>query len=763
MHVARLHKRQGGDQLSTAPVVGGFSGTAVIAPLSSATSLAVNPDAQTGGPTISGPPLAVSSTPVVTISSSVSTTPTDSPTNAATTGKSTIATGTVVGACLGVFLALSAILFLALRWSRRSRILASHNHNRRNGGKGGLSPISPSSENRNMRNEFERRKSGREAWVKMEDGPSSGGLGGVGAGGKGEKFAMAETDYANTRAGGGGGGGTSIPLKTVDDDTRSVARSVTVRTHKTHKSYGPGLGLAQTFAPTDLGHGHSTSHANYYNYNRDNNGDADSPGPPQLEFTDTEIGKPRLQFTREQDPISWGGETVAANDGEHDGSFLSLRTSAVELNQRESASDVGPASGLQSGLSFSLLGPGGLPGLGLGGFGASGGIGGGAGGGMGAGETPRGSGALSPTMVVSRQTPQATSSVLYSHQWETAEVVTPDGVADGVDGGVEPTYHHHRREPSHGTGMGGGAGTGAAGVGMFAIQQSQQSQSKQSKRQREKEDERPRFQSKNPFMSPSASGVNTVNPFGDDHAVSGSAASNGGLSNGATTTTTGKQPHYRTHSQSRSQGHSHSHSQSQSNAQGQGLGQSQSHPYATATRESTTPLPEAVRNNDDRAMQSLLAALNFSSSADGADADDSGVGFSFGGGGGGGGAERASVATIFPVSSGNAITTPTPTNTTNPMHAYLNTHTHATANGSGSGSGATGKPRVVTRQSAKSFTTISSSAYSSSALDDDGFGDGDVTPTAATVSARERARLALTEGFPLPPSSNVGGGGGGRR
>lgn len=234
---------------------------------------------------------------------------------------SSIPMGTVIGICVGVFVVLSVVLLLVLWMSQRQRQRLKRTY---------AKARSPVSDSRNDRQNEERRKSGREVWVKMEDNDDDGY----------EKYAMKRTSTSPSGIGA----------------TATVERSVTVKSAKsakTFKSYGAGLGLADTFKTPEI--------------------------PPRLEFTDSEMGLERAlpPFARNEHEsmMSWDGETIAG------GSFLSLkRRSQID-------SDV-----------------------------------------------IRSVGAMSPSMVVSHQTPPATSTV---HAWHEAEVISPDGAYGGFD-------EHHR-------------------------------------------------------------------------------------------------------------------------------------------------------------------------------------------------------------------------------------------------------------------------------------------------------------------------------
>ncbi|KAH8112624.1 hypothetical protein DFH11DRAFT_1605999 [Phellopilus nigrolimitatus] len=231
--------------------------------------------------------------------------------------------GSVIGICVGVFAALCAVLLLVLWMGSRQR-LEKRAHAKRSAAGA-----------RNGQQEEDRRKSGRELWVRMEDNG-------------GEKFAMKRTTQIST-----------VPSSVEGSTPTAVARSITVKSSKSNKTfkslgYGAGLGLSNTFKTPEL--------------------------PPQLEFTDLDIGSgrgfghspPPAPFMREHVPVSWDGETIAEGD-----SYLSLKH--------------GSAANTVSVMS-------------------------------------------TPSMVPSFQTPPAVETKL--HQWEAAEVVSPDGAEDAY-GGVE--------------------------------------------------------------------------------------------------------------------------------------------------------------------------------------------------------------------------------------------------------------------------------------------------------------------------------------
>lgn len=203
-----------------------------------------------------------------------------------------------MGVCVGAFFALLVLLLLVWWYIRRSKASKSSH----------LKPLS-SAANHNVRQNKERRKSARQTWLKMRDDDE-------------EKYAMRQPN-------------------------QGVARSVTMKTYKTDKSYGAGLGLAHTFASDPV---------------------------PQLEFTDPEMAGVHPPFARgaEHNPISWGGETVVHN------SFLSLKsTDGIELSMNLDKA------------------------------------------------ATRDDEMMSPSIVVSKQTRQATTDVVSPHHWQEAEFVTP--------------------------------------------------------------------------------------------------------------------------------------------------------------------------------------------------------------------------------------------------------------------------------------------------------------------------------------------------
>lgn len=311
MKLRRAHRRQATDivGISEIPTGPGITGSTVVeTDIAATNSLLINPSA-TG--TNSEPTDIEDPSPLNPTTSNIDPEETDkATTSGATSSPKHISIGTVVGICVGVFVLLTALLLLVLWLGRRSRRKALGKNRK----------WATLSDGRDVQGNTDRRKSGREFWTKMDDDQGE----------SHEKYAMAQRSPHNTGAGDGG-----------------VARSMTMKSTKSNKTtrslYGGGLGFANTFTTPDL--------------------------PPQLEFTDQEMGKgvaiPRVKapFTREHDPVSWDGETIANT------SFLSLKSDhRIE--------------GLESG-------------------------------------------AVSPSMVVSRQTPTAIE--LEGPQWEAAELVSPVG------------------------------------------------------------------------------------------------------------------------------------------------------------------------------------------------------------------------------------------------------------------------------------------------------------------------------------------------
>ena len=267
-------RRQVGTTVPGLSSIAGFSGTsAVETNVANTDTLIINTGATTT-------PHSTSTSFVTSTSTSSSTAATDSSSNvsdsssSASKKSSSIPIGTVVGVCVGVFAVLCAVLFLVLWMGQRQRQRLKRTYAK------GRSPISRT--HNDMQN-AERRKSGREVWVKMEDKDEGY-----------EKYAMRRTSTAPSGAGSG----------------VTVERSITVKSTKSSKTYksgfGAGLGLADTFKTPEV--------------------------PPRLEFTDSEMGMGRTipPFARNEHEsmASWDGETIAG------GSFLSLkRGSEVESGE----------------------------------------------------------------------------------------------------------------------------------------------------------------------------------------------------------------------------------------------------------------------------------------------------------------------------------------------------------------------------------------------------------------------------------------------
>lgn len=136
------------------------------------------------------------------------------------------------------------------------------------------------SRQRNIRSDADRRKSGREAWVKMDDDDKE----------KSDAYAMNRTTQFSTAP-----SSTVVPQSPV-----SVERSMTVKSAKSTKTFKSGLGFSHTFKTPEA--------------------------PPQLEFTDTSMGDgivhPSIAhpFARAQAPMSWDSRTVGEDD-----SYLTLK------------------------------------------------------------------------------------------------------------------------------------------------------------------------------------------------------------------------------------------------------------------------------------------------------------------------------------------------------------------------------------------------------------------------------------------------------
>lgn len=334
MKLRGIHRRQAPDitlpGITDPPDAPGLTGaTSVGTDIANPTSLVVDPTAtgasDPGTTDLPDDPPPVPLNPTNSAPDPAETNNGEATTSGATSSSKNIPIGTVVGICVGVFAVLCVLLLIVLWLGRRSRRRA-HGKKRK---------WASLAESKNVQSNAERRKSGREFWTKMDGGNAD----------SFEKFAMSQRSPDNTGAGSGGGG---------------VTRSTTMKSTKSSKTtrslYGGGLGFANTFNTPEL--------------------------PPQLEFTDQDMGKghgvaiPRVKapFTREHDPVSWDGETIANT------SFLSLKSD-------------NRIDGVESG-------------------------------------------AVSPSMVVSRQTPTAIE--LERPQWEAAELVSPVGET-GEKGQLQPS------------------------------------------------------------------------------------------------------------------------------------------------------------------------------------------------------------------------------------------------------------------------------------------------------------------------------------
>ncbi|KAL5525485.1 hypothetical protein ACEPAG_6821 [Sanghuangporus baumii] len=317
----RVHRRQ----VSSIPPIPSGSGLTSAATLEASniiTSSLLVDTAATGDPV--GPQTTISISPTPSPSSFATSSP--SPASESASESDSISVGAVIGICVGVFAGLAILILLAYRYVSRRR-------------------ISPP---KGIGKEAERRKSGRELWVKMEEHDGDGSY---------EKYAIKRTTMNSISPSDGTG-------------TTTVGRSITVKSAKSAKTfkslgYGTNLGLAETFKTPDL--------------------------PPQLEFTDTDIGTGRsfvgnavstAPFARvENPPISWDGETVGEGQ-----SYLSLKSGSVQY--------------------ATVKGP------------------------------------VSPQMVVSYQTPPAVETQI--PQWERAEVVSPEG-AEAYGGVDEPRHPYAMR------------------------------------------------------------------------------------------------------------------------------------------------------------------------------------------------------------------------------------------------------------------------------------------------------------------------------
>ncbi len=157
-----LYKRQ---LPNSVPV--GFTGSLTV-PTEGAlpTSLVIDPNAQGSSLGSLAPSVTItvsSSEDPTTSSTDDSASPSETDADVASTSsaaKSSIPIGTVIGICVGVFAALAFALFLMARLSSNTRKLRAIAQKKRR---------STIVDGRNSRQDIERRKSGREMWVKMDD------------------------------------------------------------------------------------------------------------------------------------------------------------------------------------------------------------------------------------------------------------------------------------------------------------------------------------------------------------------------------------------------------------------------------------------------------------------------------------------------------------------------------------------------------------------------------------------------------------------
>ncbi|OCB91334.1 hypothetical protein A7U60_g1416 [Sanghuangporus baumii] len=321
----RVHHRQI-TSIPPTPSGSAFTGAATLEDTSNIITASLLVDS-----TATGDPVGLQTTISISPTSSPSSLATSSTSLASESESDSISVGTVVGICVGVFAGLAVLILLAYRYVSRGRVSSP-----KGSGKEG-----------------ERRKSGRELWVKMEEHDGDGSY---------EKYAIKRTTMNSISPSDGTG-------------TTTVGRSITVKSAKSAKTfkslgYGTNLGLAETFKTPDL--------------------------PPQLEFTDSDIGTGQIRrsfvgnavstapFARvENPPISWDGETVGEKQ-----SYLSLKSGSGSVQY---ATVTGP---------------------------------------------------VSPQMVVSHQTPPAVQTQI--PQWERAEVVSPDG-AEAYGGVDEPRHPYAMR------------------------------------------------------------------------------------------------------------------------------------------------------------------------------------------------------------------------------------------------------------------------------------------------------------------------------
>lgn len=269
-------------------VPAGFTGSLTV-PTEGAlpTSLVIDPNAQGSSLGSLAPSVTItvsSSEDPTTSSTDDSASPSETDANVASTSsaaKSSIPIGTVIGICVGVFAALAFALFLMARLSANTRKLRAIAQKKRR---------STVVDGRNSRQDIERRKSGREMWVKMDDAEV-----------QKEKFTKAKATPMSMH------GNDEMTVRGEDDEADAktyVERSVTVKSAKSTKTfksigYGVGLGLTNTFRSNEP--------------------------PPRLEFTDDDMGtgagfsRNTAPFARGTNPDSWDGSTIA------DDSFLSLK------------------------------------------------------------------------------------------------------------------------------------------------------------------------------------------------------------------------------------------------------------------------------------------------------------------------------------------------------------------------------------------------------------------------------------------------------
>lgn len=145
----------------------------------------------------------------------------------------------------------------------------------------------PYTKQRDITGDADRRKSGREAWVKMSDDKNE----------KPDAYAMKRTTQVSVAP-----SSTIVPQSPI-----TIERSMTVKSAKSTKTfkslgYGAGLGFSHTFKTAEA--------------------------PPQLEFTDSSMGDGIVHpFARTQAPVSWDSRTVA--EGE---SYLSLKRDSDQVH-----------------------------------------------------------------------------------------------------------------------------------------------------------------------------------------------------------------------------------------------------------------------------------------------------------------------------------------------------------------------------------------------------------------------------------------------